>query len=258
MGSLSYYSANGLLNLTLRGDTFDSPSAVYLGWFITPPAADDTGTEVSGGSYVRKAITFDPAASGDVVSDAAVTWTTLHTSEPQMLIGWGVWDASSAGNLLAFGRTPSMVIPAGGPLNVPAAAIVISSNDSHITDDLAGAWLDHLVGASAYTPPAEIWAGLYTSVPTAAGSDGTEVAGGGYGRQLTTWSVAALGESSLDSAISWAPLHAADDQDVAGIVLHDAESSGDPLMFAAYPNPVAISAGDTCGHASQTLSFRLT
>lgn len=244
MGSLSYFAANGLLGLTLRGDTFSSPAAVYLGWFTTPPSADGTGTEVTGGGYARQAVTFDPATDGNITSAAAVTWTALHSGSDQMLAGWGIWDAATAGNLLAFGRTPSLVIPLGAPVNVPAAAITISSDDAAMTDYLANAWLDHLFNNDTYINPSAVYIGHYTTTPTAS-TAGAEVADPGYDRQSAAWASPAVGASLLDAAVTWTPLATDDPQTLDGWALADANSAGNVLWFYQWPTPVDVPAGDT-------------
>lgn len=258
MGCLSTYAANALLDMTLRGESFTSPATVYLGWFVSPPSADGTGTEVSGGGYTRQAVTFAAPVNGTAETDATVTFTPLHTTNDQMLAGWGIWDAASGGNLLAFGRTPAATIPAGQPLTLAAGGIDVASNDAHMTDDLANDWLDHLLRATTFTPPSDIYAGLYTATPTAAGDDGTEVSGGGYARQVATWVAADQATSVLATEISWTPLQEDDPQDVLGVALHDAVSAGSVLLFADYAAVVEVNAGDTVTHPASSLAFRVT
>jgi hypothetical protein len=96
---MSNYLENALINATLRNTSYTSPSVVYLGLYTSDPTDADTGTEVSGGSYARQAITFGAPSNGVTTNTAAIefpqataTWGT---------VGWiGIEDALTGGNLL--------------------------------------------------------------------------------------------------------------------------------------------------------------
>jgi hypothetical protein len=99
MAEMSNYLENALINATLRNTSYTSPSVVYLGLYTSDPTDADTGTEVSGGSYARQAITFGAPSNGVTTNTAAIefpqataTWGT---------VGWiGIEDALTGGNLL--------------------------------------------------------------------------------------------------------------------------------------------------------------
>jgi hypothetical protein len=250
MGALSTFAVNGLQDLTLRGDAFASPTDVYLGWFTTPPGPSG-GIEVTGGGYGREAVTFTAASEGTIEQDAAVTYTVFHAGADQMVSGWGIFDAATDGNLLAYGRTPSHVIRAGQPFEVPAGDIVVSSNDAHHSDYLANAWLDHLLGGTAYTPPASIHLGLYDVTPTAT-TDGSQVAG----REAVTFDPAGGQQSVIASASEWAPLDPSNPHTLTGWAISDAATDGNVLVFADWPTPIAIPALDTLSLAAGWLTLR--
>lgn len=243
MGDLSNYATTGMQDHTLRGETMTSPSDVYLTWFTSPASPDGTAVEVTGGGFVRKAITFDPAADGAIVSDAPVVWSTFHLGAAQMVTGWGIYDAATSGNLLAFGRTPSMLIPLGGAWSIPAGAISITSNAAAMSTHLADAWLDHLFRNTAYTPPASTHLAHYTTTPTA-DDPGVEVTNTAYARAAATWHPATLGASQQDGALTWTPL-ADEDQTLAGWAVLDDDTAGNVLWFYEWPTPVDAPAGDT-------------
>ena len=101
MAEMSNYLEVALLNGTLNGTTYTAPAAVYVALYTTDPTDADTGTEVSGGSYARTAVTFATASgtSGSVASNADCTFTQATGSWGT--VGWiGLMDASSGGNLL--------------------------------------------------------------------------------------------------------------------------------------------------------------
>ena len=60
--------------------------------------------------------------------------------------------------------------------------------------------LDHFLGTTSYTMPADVYVALYTAAPNDAGG-GTEATGGSYARQIATFSSASGGATSNDSNI---------------------------------------------------------
>lgn len=99
MAEMSNYLENALINATLRNTSYTSPATVYLALYTTDPTDADTGTEVSGGSYARQAITFGAPSNGVSTNTAVIEF-------PQATGSWGtvayigIRDASTAGNLL--------------------------------------------------------------------------------------------------------------------------------------------------------------
>lgn len=99
MSEMSNYLENALINATLRNTSYTSPTTVYLALYTSDPTDADTGTEVSGGSYARQAITFGAPSNGVSTNSAAIEF-------PQAGGSWGtvsyvgIRDASTAGNLL--------------------------------------------------------------------------------------------------------------------------------------------------------------
>lgn len=99
MSKMSNYLENALVNATLRGTAYTAPTTVYLALYTTDPTDGDTGTEVTGGAYARKAATFSAPTDGATSLAAGVTF-------PQATAGWGtvthigVRDALTGGNLL--------------------------------------------------------------------------------------------------------------------------------------------------------------
>jgi len=99
MAEMSNYLENALINATLRNTAYTSPATVYVGLFTSDPTDAGSGTEVSGGSYARTAVTFGAPSNGASTNSAAVEF-------PQATGNWGtithigILDASSSGNLL--------------------------------------------------------------------------------------------------------------------------------------------------------------
>jgi len=99
MAEMSNYLENALINATLRNTSYTSPTTTYLALYTSDPTDADTGTEISGGSYARQAITFGAPANGTSTNSAAVEF-------PQATADWGIIshvairDAVTSGNLL--------------------------------------------------------------------------------------------------------------------------------------------------------------
>lgn len=99
MAEMSNYLENALINGTIRGTTYTAPSTVYVGLYTSDPTDANTGTEVSGGSYARTAVTFAAPSNGVTTNNADVTFTQATASWGT--VGWiGILDASTSGNLL--------------------------------------------------------------------------------------------------------------------------------------------------------------
>ena len=99
MAEMANYLENALINATLRNTSYTSPTTVYVGLYTSDPTDANTGTEVSGGSYARTAVTFGAPSNGAALNNAAVEF-------PQATASWGtvayigILDAATSGNLL--------------------------------------------------------------------------------------------------------------------------------------------------------------
>jgi hypothetical protein len=99
MAEMSNYLENALINATLRNTTYTSPAIVYVGLFTSDPTDAGSGTEVSGGSYARTAVTFGAPSNGVSTNSAAVEFP--QATGNWGTVGWiGIHDASTSGNLL--------------------------------------------------------------------------------------------------------------------------------------------------------------
>ncbi len=93
--------ANALLNNLCRAVAYTFPTILYV-LFMATPSDSGAGTEVSGGSYARVAITsgtgtWGAASSGANGQTGAVTFTTA-TGTWGTVTQFGIFDASTAGN----------------------------------------------------------------------------------------------------------------------------------------------------------------
>jgi hypothetical protein len=119
MAELSDYLEDKLLDHVLRGTSYTSPTTVYVGLYTSDPGDDNSGTEVSGGSYARQSLSVTTASAGIVTSSADVTF-------PQATANWGtishigILDALTSGNLLMHTElTTSKTIELGDIFKIP-------------------------------------------------------------------------------------------------------------------------------------------
>lgn len=99
MAEISNYLENALINGTIRATSYTAPSTVYVGLYTSDPTDANTGTEVTGGSYVRQSATFAAPSNGSSASNADITFPQATANWGT--VGWiGILDASTSGNLL--------------------------------------------------------------------------------------------------------------------------------------------------------------
>jgi len=100
---MSDYLENKLCDEVLRNVDYTPAATVYLALFDADPGDDGSAaTEVSGGSYARKATSFGAPANGVISNDAKVTFATA-TADWGAVGGWAIYDAIAAGNMLFHG-----------------------------------------------------------------------------------------------------------------------------------------------------------
>jgi len=99
MAEMSNFLEDALINATLRNTTYTSVATVYVSLWTSDPTDAGSGTEVSGNSYARTAVTFGAPSNGASTNSADVTFPTATGSWG--VVGWiGINDASTGGNLL--------------------------------------------------------------------------------------------------------------------------------------------------------------
>jgi len=99
MAEISNFLENAIINATLRNTTYTSVATVYVSLWTSDPTDAGSGTEVSGGSYARTAVTFAAPSNGVTTNSADVTFPTATGTWGT--VGWiGINDALTTGNLL--------------------------------------------------------------------------------------------------------------------------------------------------------------
>lgn len=117
MTAMSNYLENKIVDLVLRGQAYTPPATVYFALLTGAPSDTGGGTEVSGGSYARVAVTASLAnfagtqSAGSTLASSGTSGTTSNNGTITFqapTANWGVathvavYDAASAGNLLLW------------------------------------------------------------------------------------------------------------------------------------------------------------
>ena len=126
MSGMSTYLANAVINATLRSTSFTSPSTVYLALFLADPTDAGTGAELSGASYVRKAISLSAPSSGVSSNASAITFDEA-TTDWGTVTYIGIYDAVTGGNLLySDPLTTPQVINTNNIFSIPLAGLTVT------------------------------------------------------------------------------------------------------------------------------------
>lgn len=125
--SFSNYLETELLDHVFTNSAYTAPSTLYLALFTSNPADDASGTEVStsGTAYARQTVTF--TVSGNTATTSAAVEYPTATASFGTVTHVAVYDASTAGNLIAYAAlTSSKTIDTGDVFRVPAGDLDIT------------------------------------------------------------------------------------------------------------------------------------
>jgi hypothetical protein len=142
MAALSNYLENNLVDFLLRAQSFTPGTARWVALYTAAPSDSGGGTEVTGGSYARAQLdasatnwkntqdsgTGASTGTGGATSNASTITFPSPTANWGVVTHFGVFDASSSGNLLFHGAlTASKTINNGDPApTFPTGSLVIT------------------------------------------------------------------------------------------------------------------------------------
>jgi len=122
MSQMSDYLETQIGNLLFRTQAAWKPAAIYIALFTAAPSDAGGGTEVSGGSYARVAVTQADAQWNAPAGGNGLFSNVNDISFPAPTANWGtiaavgIFDASSAGNLIIWGPlTTNKTVNNGDP-----------------------------------------------------------------------------------------------------------------------------------------------
>ena len=123
--SLSNTFETHTLNYLFTATSVTRPTAWYVALFTSNPDEDASGTEVSGGAYARQSVAF--TVSGNTASNSAAIEFPPATAPYGTVTHIGVFDASSAGNLIAYAAlTTSKAIDTGDVMRINSSDLDVT------------------------------------------------------------------------------------------------------------------------------------
>ena len=117
--------ANTFITTTLQAIKDDTP---YLALYTTNPTSADTGTELTGSGYARKAVTFGSITIASGVGTMTNTSDIIFDSIPTANVThFGLRDALTAGELNVFGSLSSTAaVVSGDEIRIPTGGLTVT------------------------------------------------------------------------------------------------------------------------------------
>jgi hypothetical protein len=115
--ALSDFAENKVLDAVIRGQAIGTPATWHVALYTVCPTDSTGGTEVTGGSYARAAVTAGltqwagSQSAGSTVASSGTGGTTSNnatitfpapTANWGVVVCWGLTDASAVGNIWVY------------------------------------------------------------------------------------------------------------------------------------------------------------
>ena len=105
-GSFSDFLELEVLDHVFGAAAYTAPATVYIALFTVAPSDSGGGTEVTGGSYARLAVTNNatnfPAAAAGAKSNGTVFTFVTATANWGTVVAFAIFDAVTLGNMLCW------------------------------------------------------------------------------------------------------------------------------------------------------------
>ena len=125
--SFSNFLETEILDHVFAGAAYTAPTTLYLALFTAAPGETGGGTEVttSGTAYARETVAF--TTTGNTTSNNAAVEYSTATATFGTVTHVGVFDAATAGNLMAYAAlSSSKTIETGDVFRVPTGDLDIT------------------------------------------------------------------------------------------------------------------------------------
>lgn len=137
--NLTNFAESLLLNILFRNNSgsgaYTPPTTIYLGLLTAAAGEATAGTEVStsGTAYARQAIAFgapaDVSGFQTIANTGAINFPTATGGGYGTVTDIGLYDASTAGNLLAYGAmAASKTVNAGDSISFAIGSVTLGLN----------------------------------------------------------------------------------------------------------------------------------
>jgi hypothetical protein len=125
--SFSNFLETEILDHVFAGAAYTAPTTKYLALYTAAPGETGGGTEVttSGTAYARQSVAF--TTTGNTTSNSAAVEFPTATASFGTVTHVGVFDAATAGNLMAYATlSSSKAIATGDVFRVPTGDLDIT------------------------------------------------------------------------------------------------------------------------------------
>ena len=241
MGTLSNYATSKLIDHVFT-TAYTPASTLYFALCTTTPTASDTGSTIVETDYAGYARTsfdatlFGAASSRNITQVIDLTLPSATGASSSDINSWAILDASSLGNMLAFGAfTTAWNVVSGNTPKIPSGQIIVTVNASSgagFTNTAAHLMLDMMFRNVAWTKP-DIYAGLATATLTDSDTTATEPVGNNYARvnvPTTSMNAATNGATTNNTDITY-PTPSATWGTITTIPVFDALTDGNMLAY---------------------------
>jgi len=254
---------------------FAPPATFTAKRFTTCPNAANVGgvvatyTGYADISITNNTTNFASASGGEKHNLTGWQWPTNVGSTSEAQAGWGLYDGA---NLIVVGKytNPITIAPGQAPYVAPGHFSLTLSNTlttpanggEFPSNYLIAAWLDHIFGGTAYSPPANHFLARYTVAPTAVSGSGTEAAYTAYARKsfannLTSYAASAAQIKKF--AIDVVPTAAGSGPTlIVAWAIYDALTTGNELLVVLTKNSLSLLSGETDDIPANALKWKLS
>ena len=131
-GGLSTYAEGKVLGLLFGDTAYSIPATYYVAAFSAAPGPG-SNTELTGNAYARVAVTNNttnfPVGSGSnpftLTNGTAIAFPTATTANWAPVVGIGIYDASTSGNLIAWCPIATATVVVGATLTIPIGGLTL-------------------------------------------------------------------------------------------------------------------------------------
>jgi len=253
LGTLTNYLENKLINHLLLNVDYTPPASVWLALYTASPSDTGGGTEViSVGNYARQRITFN--VSANIATNSSIIYFPEATTNWGTIVAASIMDAVTNGNMLFWGEiTNHTEINTGENYTINPSALNVElrgGDKGGWGDDVPERILKYVLTGVNFNP-----GGIYIALGNnlSEGIDNsfvswTETNGTGYSRKKISgsslYSPISGSTTNLSDVVFSAPPISANWGLITHVVIFDASSSGNALMWGKLQSPIYITAGD--------------
>ena len=233
--AMSNYLEDALIeHIFHASNTYSPVSTIYLGLHTASPT-DAGGNETVYTNYVRQAIAFSAASSRNITQNGQVDFPQCGVTGAT-ITHYGLYDAETSGNLLAWGAlSSSKAVSEGNTPSVADAEVDVYFSAGTISDYLADTLLDFAFRNQAFSKPSKyIFLATVALTDASTGSTITEP-GNAYARhQVTAWTCTNNAAENT-SEETFSPNPSGTWGAITAVGLADASSAGNILFYDNSP-----------------------